>query len=557
VRLGSSRSVKLGVLLDGSIQGGWVLASVRQALSVPGVRLEAVGLVSLGNDHSLSGRLHRLIERIAEPKRARNDLLFAPVDVTFELAMPTLQIGVVIDDCSWSPDESGGNIMRRSGVDVWLCFTALPPRRRLCPVSRFGVWGLEIGRNVSATNNWAGAMEIAAQSPVTMVSLIDYEAAVEDVLYRSFGATVKDSALRSRMQALHKGVTFPRRLLEGLTRNGEIDLRMRPSTLGVPLRYPVEAAPRMTTLVKLWSRVLWNRIRDRLPSLPWTRQWQIGYYFADQNVTDCRFDQLRYLVPPRDRFWADPFAVEHQGRYFVFLEELPYATQKGRIVAIEVFENSEAGDAVVVLERPYHLSYPFVFCWEASLYMLPETAGNKTIEVYKCEEFPHRWCLHQVLIDNINAFDATLCQLDGRWWMFANVAGPAANSNDELYLFQSESPLGPWTQHPRNPVVSDVRFARAAGPLFSNQGVLHRPSQDCSVAYGHSIVINRVEILSDDDYQENIVSRISPGWRKDILRVHTYGGTKRLRVIDCLVRRPRRWWSWPSTPRNAQSGPVA
>jgi transcriptional regulator GlxA family with amidase domain len=37
---------------------------------------------------------------------------------------------------------------------------------------------------------------------------------------------------------------------------------------------------------------------------------------------------------------------------------------------------------------------------------------------------------------------------------------------DELSLFYAESPLGPWTPHPRNPVKSDVRGSRPAGGLF-------------------------------------------------------------------------------------------
>jgi hypothetical protein len=274
--------------------------------------------------------------------------------------------------------------------------------------------------------------------------------------------------------------------------------------------------------------------------LRWLDQWQIAYYFADEDEAGFRFERLRHLVPPRDRVWADPFAIEHQGRYFIFFEELPFRTQKARIMAIEVFEDAEPGEAQVVLERPYHLSYPFVFAWEGSLYMLPETAENGTVEVYRCDAFPLRWRLHQVLLENVSAYDATLWRENDRWWMFVNVAEPGADSSDELHLYWSMTPLGPWTAHRGNPVVSDVRSARPAGPLFSRNGKLYRPSQDCSLAYGHSVSINRVDVLRDGDYRETAVDRIAPGWREDILRLHTLGRSKRLRVIDCTVRRKRR-----------------
>jgi hypothetical protein len=60
------------------------------------------------------------------------------------------------------------------------------------------------------------------------------------------------------------------------------------------------------------------------------------------------------------------------------------------------------------------------------------------------------------------------------------------------------------------------------------------------LAYGHSVLINRVDVLSDDDYRETVMHRITPGWREDILRVHTFGGSKRLRVIDYMARRKQR-----------------
>jgi len=53
------------------------------------------------------------------------------------------------------------------------------------------------------------------------------------------------------------------------------------------------------------------------------------------------------------------------------------------------------------------------------------------------------------------------------------------------------------------------------------------------------VLINRVDVLNDDDYRETVVQRIVPGWQKGILRVHTFGGSKRLRVVDYLVNRQR------------------
>jgi len=530
-------TVAVGVLLDDRIQEAWVLESLRQCLAVPGVRLTAVALAPVKRGRSLAVRLHRLFDRLDERARCRGERLFAATDVAAELALLPLQVEVIRQGDRWRPDEAGIATLQRCEVDLWLCFSAIPPSRLPRSISRLGAWGIEIGEGVSATNVWAGAAELRAGSPVTMVSVVDYAEAADGLLYRSFGATAGNSPRRNRLRALHKGVSFFKRLLERLKLDRDNWPPLPPATLPAPAHYPRLPAPTVSALARLSRRLAANWVTHRLPSSQQLEQWQIAYYFSDEDEAGCRFERLRYLVPPKDRFWADPITVEHQGRYFIFFEELPYDTQKGRVMAIEVFEDAEPGVAQAALERPYHLSYPFVFGWNGSLYMLPETAENRTVELYRCESFPLGWSLHQVLLENIRAFDASLWRQDDRWWMFVNVAEAEADSCDELHLYWSTTPFGPWTAHRNNPVISDVRCARPAGPLYSRGGRLYRPSQDCSVAYGHSVLINRVENLGEDGYRETPVDRIAPGWRKDILRVHTICASKRLRVIDCIVGR--------------------
>ncbi len=531
------RPIAVGILLDGRIQERWVLDCVRQAVSVQGVRLAALALASVKPGKSMARAFHRFFDRVEERARCPDERLFSPVDMVDQLALPPLQVTAVRHRNGWGADDAGTAALRRCDVDLWLCFAAVPPSGLPRCVSRLGAWGIEIGEGVAATNVWAGAVELSAACPVTMVSVVDYAALDDSLLYRSFGATVANSPRRNRLRALGKGISFFRRLLERLTLDRGSWPPLLPATLPAPANYPRLPAPTLSALARLAWRLASVWAANRMPSRWRLEQWQIAYYFSDEDELGCRFERLRYLIPPQDRFWADPFAVKYQGRTFIFFEELVLLATKGRLAAIEVFENAEPGEARVILEQPYHLSYPFVFEWEGALYMIPETAKNRTVELYRCDEFPHRWHLQQVLLDNINAVDATLWCGRGRWWMLVNIAEPGVVNTDELHLYWSATPLGPWTAHPRNPLVSDVRCARPAGPLFSCGGTLYRPSQDCSGAYGHSVLINRVDNLGEDGYRETAVDRIAPGWREDALRVHTVSGNTRLRVIDCMIRR--------------------
>jgi hypothetical protein len=531
-------AIRLGILVDAPMQDGWALEAITQALAVPGASLAAVALVAVACDRSAGLDLHARLDRMSEPERVLGDRFFRPVDLVAALGMAPIAIGTVRGTDGWRLDAAGLTALAQCQADAWLCLTAAAPARPFGDVCVRGVLGLVVGRGVPASHPWAGAAEVAASSAVTMIALVDYAQAGDVVRYRSFGATA-GTARRNRVRALRKGVGFLRRLVEQWIREvgGEA---VAPATLDVPDGYPSLPVPTVGAVGRLWSRVLRSTAAGLVPSLRWSHQWQVAYAFTNGARLPVDRGRLRYLVPPRDRFWADPMAIEHDGRHVVFVEELPYRTQRGHLSAIEVFEDAEPGPATLVLQRPYHLSYPFVFAWNGSLYLLPETAGNKTVELYECEAFPDRWRPHSVLLRGLSAFDATLWQASDRWWMFVNVAEPGADAHDELHLYWASTPLGPWTAHPRNPVVSDVRCARGAGPLFVRDGVLHRPSQDCSIAYGYSVCISRVDVLNEQAYQETIVDRLLPGWRPDVERVHTLAGSARLTVVDCMVRRPKR-----------------
>ena len=115
-----------------------------------------------------------------------------------------------------------------------------------------------------------------------------------------------------------------------------------------------------------------------------------------------------------------------------------------------------------VLERDYHLSYPYLIEEGGELYMVPESARHQSVEVYRCVDFPLRWKLERTLLDGLRLVDATLHRGPDRWWMFANAAASGSRVfDDELHLFHAEHLLGDWRPHRRNPVKSDARCARS------------------------------------------------------------------------------------------------
>lgn len=253
-------------------------------------------------------------------------------------------------------------------------------------------------------------------------------------------------------------------------------------------------------------------------------QWLVGVRFDRQG-------QFRPITPPDDRLWADPFVVIDGGRAFLFVEELVYREGRGTIAVMEVGRDGTATPPRRILERPYHLSYPCVFLWEGRYYMLPETGENATVELYRCRTFPDEWEPAAVLMRGIHATDATMFEHAGLWWMYLSTA-PDGETFDELALFHADSPLGPWSAHPRNPILSSVVGGRCAGRPFLRDGHLLRAAQIGARRYGHSIQLREIVTLTTTECVEREVETILPEWTAGLAGAHTYNVAGDVTVID-------------------------
>lgn len=171
--------------------------------------------------------------------------------------------------------------------------------------------------------------------------------------------------------------------------------------------------------------------------------------------------------------------------------------------------------------------------------MIPETAANNQIELYKCVDFPLKWELEKVLMKDVKAVDTTILLHDDTYWLFCNIReNEGSSTSNELFLFYSDTLLTDnWTSHPKNPIVSDVEIARPAGKIFKYNDHLIRPSQNCAKHYGHGMQLQLIQELSKENYMEVNLQSIYPNWSKDLVSTHTLNHEGNLTVIDALVRR--------------------
>jgi hypothetical protein len=406
-------------------------------------------------------------------------------------------------------------------------------------IARHGVWRYCFGADACESDALAGIREVALGAPVTASGVRARLPGAEDrLVYQSWSRTFPLSLARTRHNLLPKTGEFACRALDELRRSGPAWLQGC-----APIRAETAAAAAFLpgTASMLWRMpLLGSRIARRaLQKLLCVDQWFLAYRFGSDSGWRGDLRQYVSLMPPKDRFWADPFAIVRDGRYFIFFEELVFARGKAHISVVEVAPDGTRSQPVAVLERPYHLSYPFLIEQDGALFMVPETGRNRAVELYRCTRFPDRWTLEHVLMQDVFFTDATFHRADDRWWMFANCNVAGAEGADELSLFYADSLAGAWRPHRKNPVKSDVRGARPAGRLFRRGPELYRPAQIGVPLYGSGVSINRVLRLTPETYAEEEVERVLPSHPRKLLGIHTLNRAGELCVIDGFTRRSR------------------
>jgi hypothetical protein len=329
------------------------------------------------------------------------------------------------------------------------------------------------------------------------------------------------------------------RMLETLSLNGIHPLPANQSEESIePIIFDVSHPPTNNKMVRIMAKRCVQRTGVSISGMMGFDQWSLGYRLDETVGDSLGIPQFNRIRPPKDRFWADPFPVKFKDRYFIFVEEFLYSSNKGQISVIEMDTDGRWRKPEKILERDYHLSYPGVFLWEGNYYMLPESGSNRTIELYKCVSFPYQWTIDRILIDDIDAADPTIVEVNRAWWLFAATRPYEVIRDDnymDLCVFHADSPMGPWTMIQNYPVKSDVRSSRPAGNLFWWKEELYRPAQDCSKNYGYAVSINKVTRLTRNDFREKEVAKIFPESIPGASCVHTINRCEGLTVIDMMT----------------------
>lgn len=269
-------------------------------------------------------------------------------------------------------------------------------------------------------------------------------------------------------------------------------------------------------------------------------RWAIGLItdYAPGDILHKRFQHILWFKPQdKYNFYADCFITSYFGEPLIFFENWESKRGTGTISyvsAADVCRHAEDIEPYVhtALEGETHFSYPYLFEYEGGLYMIPENFQSGELAVYRADGSPDRWEKAAVVLPDYQGIDPVIFHHRGLWWLFVTpYSSLHRDAERKLEIWYAENPFGTWTPHAMNPILYDTSIARNGGRPFVHEGVLYRPTQDCSRTYGGELAIMRIDTLTREEFSESVVS-ILPGYAPYAKAFHTFSCSGDMAVID-------------------------
>lgn len=412
--------------------------------------------------------------------------------------------------------------------DFALCFIPLAIVRGSIPDLRLGLWIWRFGATATLEEDQLGGDDfLAGQRTASAWLLMCTELSGEArVLQQGCFKAVEYSLQATRQRVLTSCSTWPARACREIEANPGLT-HLLPTCELIVMEPP---GRKIGSSLPLALRLAAGCARKAAEEFLIEEQWTLGV--LDRPVSSLldspELHDIRWLPElPGGSYIADPMALPDQADGLVLAEEFDAKRGRGHICALSL-NNPEI--RTVVMETGAHLSYPFLFRQDGEIYCIPESSELREVRLYKAEHFPQQWKLVRRILE-IPGVDCSVFRFGGLWWLL----GGNHDDQDHTKLFgwYSTSIDGPWTEHPLNPLKTDVGNARPAGSPFWHDEKLYRPAQDCSKTYGGAVVINRVDELSPTGFREEVVARIEPAIKGQYRAgVHTITSAGSQTIID-------------------------
>jgi hypothetical protein len=427
--------------------------------------------------------------------------------------------------------------LRELNPDIVVDLSSAALRGEFCAIPRYGFWRFHFGDSRKYPNGSGFLREIIDGEALTAVELHDIatDQALDYVLCRGeFSTSPYPSRLMNRFGPVWSAQHFVIQQLWKLHTLGPSRVRRLVHSTGVRVAGEDGSLPSDGSIATWLSRKVARRLRRggkvENQALIWRLALRQSAVPLHANTSRDALGKFQWLPTARGHSWADPRLFRDGSANWLFFEQWQNNITKGEIWCGLLERGGSLTEVRPCLRQSYHLSYPQILEEQGEIYLIPESEEAGGVDLYRARKFPYDWVFERRLIE-FPCVDPTVFRSRDRWWMIVSpqcVRGVAAIS----WLFSAPRITGPWLVHPAGPVAASAENARGAGPIFSYESTMIRPSQDCGLSYGRALIFNEILSLDDENYAETAIARVDAGWKPGLAGVHTYSRLNDWEVID-------------------------
>ncbi len=246
-----------------------------------------------------------------------------------------------------------------------------------------------------------------------------------------------------------------------------------------------------------------------------TNDWNAAWKTLDSK-------EFNIIENPNGYWLADTLVYETNNNNYLFVEAYEKNKSIGRLAVLSYF-NDKFDNFKIILEKDYHLSYPYVFSYKGKYYLIPESSANNTIDLYIATSFPDKWkFLCNLAIGKF--VDTSVIQINENDFMMYTYDLIKKQSIEGILNMESlKIKFNKFTNDYKN-------CLRNGGRIYYIKDKICIPFQNNKNFYGQSLKI--IDKESNKIIKEIIPENIKNKDNIHFKRLHTYSKTSKFEAID-------------------------
>lgn len=260
-------------------------------------------------------------------------------------------------------------------------------------------------------------------------------------------------------------------------------------------------------------------------------RWDVAFLqeSLEEIVANKRIHFISVKNPFKKQYccFADPFVLDVTDEsIFLLVEAMPSDNHKGVIAKLTIEKQTMTiTDVHVILEEPWHLSFPNIIRKDGRIFVFPESANSGHLYLYELlrnTQWNEYLSRVDTLCDDI-IWDTDINDLFGENLLFT-----AHQNNYFLDIYQWNSTVNRYEYS--TSLNSQRQNMRLAGALFSLNGKVYIPTQISGYRYGQAVEIQ--ELKKENSWSIKPIRQVKPPFGLLIDGMHTLNSYKGVTVVD-------------------------